>query len=234
MDFKTCDWNFCFDEFFDYAKSLSDEKYRDFSKKLIPGDFVMLGINIPTLKKIAKKIRTGDYDTFLKIDDRGIFELKFLKGQVIALSTDADEYERRFKAYLNSITDWSICDSFVASSKVIKKDPERFFSMAVDLLQEENEFANRVGFVIMLDYFVKDEYLNRILDTIESYHSEYRYANMALSWLLSVLYVKYPSIIFDYLKETSFSREVIRMSIRKIRDSYRVTIEDKDKLKELL
>ena len=221
------------DSVIEYLRSISEEKYKTFSKGLIPGEFEMIGVRIPTLKRIAKEISKGDYEAFLKIEDDDIFELKMLKGQVIANIKDKDEYEAQFFKYLPKITDWSLCDTFVASSKVISRNRERFFEIAKDLLKEKDEFKNRIAFVILLDYFVNDEYYKQIYSLIKGYESEYYYSNMALAWLISVLYVAYPSKTLQFLKKNRFSGEVIKYTIRKIKDSYRVSEDDKNALKEL-
>lgn len=233
MDFKNCNWPLGIKELKTYLRSIANEKYKNFSKSLVPGDFEMLGVNIPTLKKIGREIYRGDYESFLSTDDSGIFELAFLKGQVIANIKDPDEYEKWFLWYIPSITNWSLCDSFIAASKVIKKDEERFFKIAEELIKQDAEFKNRVGFVILLDYFVDDNHKARILKLLEGYASDRYYANMALAWLLSELYVKYPEETFEFLINGGMSEEVMKYTVRKIKDSYRVSQENKDKLKRL-
>ncbi len=234
MDCRNAAWPRDRERFINYLESLASEKYRDFSKSLIPGEFVMLGINIPTLKKIAKEIYRGDYEEFLKINDGNIFEVKFLKGQVIANIRDEALYEKWFRWYLPLITDWSLCDSFVAASKVIKKNREHFFEIACELVRSEAEFEKRVGFVILLNYFVDAEYANKIFALVDGYDGGEYYADMALAWLLSVLYVKFPDETYEFLAKGSVTSEVVRYTIRKVRDSYRVSDENKERIKKIV
>lgn len=233
MDFKNASWPDDRKVLLRYLNSLSNTKYRDFSKKLIPGDVYMLGVNLPTLKKIAKEIAKGDYERFLKTDDGGLFEFKYLKGQVIASIKDVDEYERYFWRYLPSITDWSLCDGFIASSKIIREHKEKFFDIAKGLIESSDEFEMRVGFVILLDHLVCEEYVDRIFRLIRGFESEFYYANMALAWLICELYIKYPKETQSFLSSKPISLEVLKMSERKIKDSYRVSVQDKEWLKKL-
>lgn len=220
-------------EVLNYLYSVSDEKYKTFSKKITPGEFKMIGVRIPILKSLAKKIYKEDYLSFLKIDDENIFELVMLKGLVIANIKDIEEYKNYFNSFLPKINNWAICDIFLASSKVIKKDMTYFWNISLELINKKDEFMKRVGLVILLDYFVNDEYIDRIIETIKNFKCDAYYANMALAWLISVMYIKYPDKTKKLLLNNSFDTEVIKMSIRKIKDSYRVSLENKDWLKNI-
>lgn len=233
MNFKDAIWPDAIDDLKTYLIGLSNEKYKNFSKGLIPGDFIMLGVNVPTLKRIAKEIYKGDWKKFLEVDDENTFEIKFLKGQVIANITSPCEYEECFWRYLPSIDDWSSCDSFISASKVIKSDRGRFFEIAKKLIDSEHEFENRVGFVILLNYFVDGEYKNDIFNAIRGFESTLYYANMGLAWLLCVLYVSFPKETFVFLKENKFNENVIKYTIRKVRDSYQISSEEKERILEL-
>lgn len=233
MNFKDALWPDAIDDLKKYLIGLSNEKYKNFSKGLIPGDFIMLGVNVPTLKRIAKEIYKSNWKNFLEVDDENTFEIKFLKGQVIANITSPYVYEEWFWRYLPSIDDWSSCDSFISASKVIKSDRGRFFEIAKKLIDSEYEFENRVGFVILLNYFVDEEYKNEIFTAIRGFESTSYYAEMGLAWLLCVLYVSFPKETFDFLKMNRFSEDVIKYTIRKIRDSYQISSEEKKRILEL-
>ena len=53
-----------YNEYIEYLISLRDEKLEKFNKKIIPTKYKILGIKIPILKKIAKKISSTDIQTF--------------------------------------------------------------------------------------------------------------------------------------------------------------------------
>ena len=107
MKIEEIDWS-KEDEILRHLLKISDDKTRVFEEKTIPGDFQILGIRIPVLRSIAKEIFKTDYREFLKINDRGIFELILLKGLVIASVKDIDEYRSRFESFIPKIeTFWS-------------------------------------------------------------------------------------------------------------------------------
>ena len=54
---------------------LSDKKYQAFSSKLLPNTDNILGVRLPVLRKIAKRISKGNYNLFLNQNDNEFFEL---------------------------------------------------------------------------------------------------------------------------------------------------------------
>ena len=59
------------------------------------------------------------------------------------------------------------------------------------------------------------------------------YVDMAISWLLCELYVKFTSDTYEFIKSTKLSDFIVRKATSKVNDSFRVSKEDKDKLKKL-
>lgn len=47
---------------------------------------------------------------------------------------------------------------------------------------------------MLLDFYITDEYIKRVLKLIDSIKQEGYYVKMAIAWALSVAYVKYPEI----------------------------------------
>ena len=55
---------------------------------------------------------------------------------------------------------------------------------------------------------------------------------MAVAWAISVCYVKFPKETFQYLKTDHLDDFTHNKAIQKICESYRVSKEEKEKLKE--
>ena len=234
LNFASFNWDNDAKVFVDYLYSIGDKKYKDFSKKITPGDFEMIGINIPILKKISKEILKGDYKSFLNIEYNHIFEVRMLKGLVISQIKDMSTYKRYFSWFLPQIDNWAICDIFLSSSKIIKEDKEYFLNKCRDLLLNRDEFLNRIAFVILLNYFMEEEYFDSIILLINGYRNDKYYANMAISWLLSVMCVKMPLEFKNNVASLNIDDTVKKMTLRKICDSYRVSDIDKEYYKKIL
>jgi len=50
-----------------YIEDLQEAEYRDFNKKLIPGEEHILGIRMPVLRKISKEIIEGNWREYLRV-----------------------------------------------------------------------------------------------------------------------------------------------------------------------
>ena len=56
---------------------------------------------------------------------------------------------------------------------------------------------------------------------------------MAVSWLISICYIKYPCVTVRYIMDNKLDDFTHNKAIQKIRESYRVSKEDKDYLNKL-
>lgn len=221
-----------YNDFIKLLKSKQDKKYKEFHQKLTFTKYEVIGIRVPILRRIASEILKSDYHKFLSEVGSYYYEEVFIEGLVIA-SLKEDELFNYFDDYLKKIDNWAICDSFCASLKAVKKDPDKYFSNFEKLIMSNDEFVVRVALVIFLNYYVDKKYLNKIFDLIDKITLDKYYVNMASAWLLAELYIKYPNETEEYLKRTKVNNFVFNKTISKICDSYRVTKEMKIELKKL-
>ena len=56
---------------------------------------------------------------------------------------------------------------------------------------------------------------------------------MAIAWTMSVLYVKYPKITMEYLKNNTLDDFTYNKALQKIIESYRVSEEDKNIMRKM-
>ena len=216
-------------------KSLAEPEYRDFSSKLIPGVNNLLGVRVPKLRSIAKDICKEDWREFLTCPTTS-FEHTMIRGFVIATAKmDMSERIGYIEKFLPEVNNWSINDGLCGSLKV--KDPDErkmLWDYCVDLVNRHQEFPSRVGAILMLTNFIDDEHVDRVNDILVSCPRCGYYLDMGVAWTLSMCYVHFPErtekVIFDGRLEDT----VLRMTIRKIRDSFRVDPETKQRLKERL
>ena len=64
-------------------EKIAEENYRIFTAKLIPNIDNLLGVRLPKLRKIAKKIIQTDYEYYLAMDNPLYFEEVMLQGMII-------------------------------------------------------------------------------------------------------------------------------------------------------
>ena len=73
-----------------------------------------------------------------------------------------------------------------------------------------------------------------MISELDSARSDDYYYMMAKAWTLSVCFVKFPEITMDYLKRGTLDITTMRMTVRKICESYRVSPELKKEVRGLV
>ncbi len=224
-------WNeITYNNFINHLISLKDSKTKDFNKKIINTNYEILGIKTPLLKEIAKELSKDDIEGFLKIAKDKYYEEVLIEGFLISYIKDIDTFIKYFNIYINKIDCWALCDSAISSYKIFKKND--FTELCLELILDSREYIERVGYVMLLDYYVDEEHIDTILN-ISRKESSYYYVNMAISWLLSECFIKQRDKTLALLKEKSLNKFVQNKAISKICDSYRVTKKDKEMIKKL-
>ena len=231
MDFSG-DWNKeKYKKFIEYLLSIQDVKYRDFHKSLVLNSkYEMIGIPVPVMRDIAKQIAKSNIEDYLKYVQDKYYEEVLIQGLVISHIKDETLFYKRFKEFIKKIDNWAICDSFCSSLKIVRKYEKKYFKEAIDLALKKKEFISRVGLVIILNHFVKQENLNTIFNMLNNINSDLFYINMAEAWLVCEIYIKHPEECKVFIAKNNLNNFTQNKAISKIRDSYRVSIQDKEML----
>ena len=216
-----------------YLKSLQDLKYRDFHTSLVLNSkYEFIGIRVPQMRDIAKQIAKGDIEEFLKFAQDKYYEEVMIQGLVISHIKDENIFDKYFKKFIKKIDNWAICDSFCSSCKIVEKHEDKYFTEAIELCLNSKEFISRVGLIIILDHFIKEENLQIIFDTLNKITSDKFYINMAEAWLVCEMYTKFPKETEKFLKENNMNNFTQNKAISKIHDSFRVSAKEKELLKK--
>ncbi len=231
MIYDEKEYNKLIDELYSYQ----DIKFRDFSKSLMPSkdEYILIGVRFPLLKKLAKNIANNDYNSFININTHNTFEEIMLHGLLIGyLKEDINTIIKLSKNYIPYITNWALCDSFVANLHILSKYPSNGFKLAIWALKYKKTYYKRVGYVILLNYYIKDEYISFIFSLCDEYIIDDYYVKMSIAWLISMCYIKYPKETLNYLKNNKLDSWTHNKSIQKIRESRQVSDNEKNELKK--
>ncbi len=214
--------------------ALTDEKYRKFSSKLIPGAVEMIGVRMPLLRALAKDLAKADFRTYFEEASFDYYEEIMLKGMVIGYAKcELEESLRNIEDFLPMITNWGICDSFCAGIKVNKQNSEKIWELLTDHIDDEKEFSVRFAVVMMLMHYINEEYIDRVLESLNQIAHHAYYVNMGIAWAVSVCYVKFPEKTEAYLKDCKLDDFTFNKSIQKIIESRRVEAEPKGRLRRM-
>lgn len=235
MEYRNIKWNDeVYSEFMKDLKKLGDSQYREFHKKMITSDLEVIGIRTPLMKKIAKEIAKGDWKGFIKHGKKKYYEEINIKGLVIGyIKEDKSIIKDEIEKFISEINNWGVCDGFVSNLKILKKNRGYFYHIIKLMSKSNNQWELRFSLVSLLSYYVEREYLQDIFEICSSIKSEEYYVQMAQAWLISILFIKFRDETLEYLKNNSLNSWVQNKGIQKIRESSRVSFEDKELIKEL-
>lgn len=216
-----------YNDFIKYLKTLADSKYKEFSDSLVPGIEHSFGIRIPILRDTAKKISKGNYNEFLACK-KGVYrEEIMLEGLVMTLiKCDYPQMLEYIKVFADKITSWETCD--VVSFKGLKKHLDEFFSDIEYFIYHENPWVVRFGFGCLLEFYLTDEYIDRVLEYVNSINSDFYYVQMMQGWLIATAAAKCRDKAIKFLQYNNLNATTQNMAVRKIRESNRISKEDKD------
>ena len=217
--------------------NLVDNKYKEFHSSLCPGINNILGIRVPVLRDYAKKIsRNNNLEELLKAIDNEYYEEIMLQGMLIGLENNIsfEELEKHIKEFVPKIDNWAICDNFCAGLKITKKYKKEMYKLINTYLKSNNEFEVRFAIVMILDYYVEEEYLKKDFEIFDKTKLDKYYVKMAVAWSISICLIKYYNETFKYLENNkSLDMWTYNKAIQKAIESYRITNEQKEKLKKM-
>ena len=162
-----------------------------------------------------------------------MFKLGIESLQETYIKEDKNIVKDEIERFLPLIDNWGICDGFVANLKIIKKNREYFFDYLKKFIKTEEEYKVRFVLVTFLSHYMEKEYIEEIIQLCSQVKNKNYYIKMAQAWLISILFVKFPERTLEFLKDNSLDLWVHNKGIQKIRESIRVTKEDKELIKTL-
>lgn len=207
--------------------NLQDLKYRDFHSALVPNidKEQIIGVRLPELRKIGKKLTDNNFDWHY-------YEEIMLHGFYIGYAKLS--YEERISLlteFIPYINNWAVCDCVSSTLKFVNKNRSDFLEFLKPYMNSQKEYELRFAVVMLMDYYLDDEYLKFTVDYLSKIKSDYYYVNMAVAWALSVAFVKDSNLVLPLIENYVLEPFVHNKTISKICDSYRVDKPIKEKLK---
>ena len=212
----------------------AEDSYRKFTAGLLPGTENILGVRLPNLRKIAKEIAKADWRAYVESPDTLYYEETMLQGIAIGYA-EAEVAEKLdlARVFIPRIDNWGVCDSFCSGLKFTSRNLELVWDFIQPYAASAEEFEARFAYVMMLNYFVKEEYIDRVLQASFRPASTGYYATVAAAWTLSICYVRFPEKTLVVLENDGIDATLRRMAIRKIIESRQVDDSGKELVRKL-
>jgi 3-methyladenine DNA glycosylase AlkD len=216
--------------------NISDKEYAEFNSKLCPDtNKKMLGVRIPKLRKLAQTlVKEYSLDELLKLIKEEYFEEVLLKGLVIGYSKiPLEEKLSYIKEYVSKMDSWAMTDTFVPTLKIKEKDLDIAWKFMLPYLKSEKEFEVRFSIIMMLDYYIKDKYVDEVIKALDKVKHEGYYVKMGTAWTLAEIGIKFNKKFMTYFKNNNLDKFTHNKTIQKMCESYRVDEKQKGILRSM-
>lgn len=213
---------------------LQDKKYKDFHSSLCPNINDIIGVRIPELRNIAKQIAKENPVEYLENVPKEYYEEKMLQGLVIGyMKSSLEEKQKYLDEFVPIIDNWAICDCCTSTYKFTNKYLEEMWNYIQKYLSSDKEFELRFAIVMLMDYYITDEYIDRVIKIYDNINNDAYYVKMAIAWALSVCYVKFPKKTMDFMQKNNLDDFTYNKALQKMIESYRVDENIKNELRKM-
>ena len=216
-------------------EELADEEYRKFHTGLCPKSSEILGVRVPVLRNFAKEIvKEGNIEEYLENALDNSYEEILLQGMVLGLwKTSIEKFSKYLEKFIPKINSWAVCDVSVAGFKITKKNMEYMWNFLQKYLKSNKEFELRFAIVMLLDFYITDEYIDKVLQILNNIENDEYYVKMAVAWTLQVAFVKFPNETMKLLKNNKIDDWTYNKALQKIIESYRVDENTKNEIRKM-
>ena len=212
--------------------ALSDEEYRKFHSRLLPGTEHILGVRVPELRKLAKRlVREEGLSCLERLTDDTYEELQ-LQGLVIGgLREDLETKLSRIGSFVRKIDNWAVCDC-LSPKAFVRHKPELLENIR-EWAKSEHVYTCRFGLEMLMTHFLDDDFKPEYLELAADVKLEDYYAKMMVAWFFATALAKQWDAAIVYLQQNRLEPWTHNKTIQKARESYRITAGQKEYLKTL-
>jgi 3-methyladenine DNA glycosylase AlkD len=181
---------------------------------------------------MAKQVKKDEFcKEFLEELPHTYFEENQLHGFIISEITDFQSCICELEKFLPYMNNWATCDQ--TSPKVFKKHKEELLPYINKWIKSEQIYTVRFSIGMLMQHFLDDDFKEEYLEMVSSIKSEEYYINMEIAWYMATALAKQWTATIPYLENNIMDKWVHNRTIQKARESYRITDEQKEYLKEL-
>ena len=213
---------------------IADEEYRKFHSGLCPNVENIIGVRLPKLREIAKKIAKDNPIQFLEQYKCELYEEKMVYGLVIGYMKE--NFSTRLKyldKFVPMIDNWAVCDCCASTYKFTSKNLKEMFEYIQKYVVSKNEFEVRFACIMLMDYYLIDEYIDRVFKIFNEIKLDKYYVQMGIAWAISVAFVKYEKKTRKFLENNSLDKFTFNKTLQKIIESNRVSKDVKVEMREM-
>lgn len=213
-----------------------DTKYADFSAKLVPTlpREAFIGVRSPAYKEVTRELKTlppTEVEDFLTDLPHQYHEENCLQIALINKIKNYEECLKALEAFLPYINSWAVSDGL--NPPALKKNRLQLLPKLQEWIRSDKPFTQRVGMLLLMKYFLDDDFKVEYLELPASIRSEEYYVNMMTAWLFAEALVKQWDAAITFIRGKKLDVWTHNKAIQKTCESFRVSPEHKEYLRSL-
>lgn len=247
------------EKLFNELYKLKDKHQKDFLSKLVPTikKDNILGVKNPKIRELAKKMYKEYEEECLKYINKlphKYLEEYILHTSILEQIKDYDVVIKEIDRVLPYIDNWATCDIY--SPKIFKKNLKDALKHIKKWIKDKKTYTIRFGIQAFMSFYLdsnlydgQEKDLKEVSDLISKirFKSKYKYTkesqkecpdkyyvDMMIAWYFATLLAKNYALAFSYIKGKKLETWTHNMTIRKACESFRVSNDNKKKLKEYI
>ena len=247
----------------EYAKFAASLLKKPGENELTGSAKTVIGVRLPAMHRLAKKLAKKNWQENLSAFENtaqllsdeyadGVsaaaglsFEERMLWGFLIGEVTarfavkgqtkeiEIQSFFEMIRRFLPWIDNWSLCDSFCAGLKFTRSCPKQMWEFLQPLFHSEEEYVVRFAVVMCINYFITEEYVDKLFPIFDEIAHEDYYVKMAAAWAVSICHVKFPEVTMPYLLNNRLDDFTYNKALQKILESRCVAAEMKERIRKM-
>ncbi len=212
--------------------SFKDDGYKSFHKKLIPNidPELIIGIRTPVLKKYADNLlKTQESSLFLNDLPHKYYDENNLHSFLLNKIKDFDTCVTEVERFLPFIDNWATCDGL--RPICFKNNTEKLLPYIEKWLKSKEEYTVRFGIEMLMCHYLDEHFSPKFLETVASIKSDKYYVNMMIAWYFATALAKQWECSVVFIKQNKLNTWVHNKTIQKALESYRLSDEQKEILR---
>lgn len=208
---------------------MAEEKYKNFSSKLMPtvDKNKVLGVRTPKLRALAGKLE--NYDAFLEELPHKYFEEDNLHAFLIEREKDFEICIKKLDKFLPYVDNWATCDSM--KPKILRKEPQKLVKHIEKWLKAKEVYTVRYAINLLMSFYLDENFDEKYLKMVADVKSEEYYINMMRAWYFATALAKQYEKALPYLENNLLDVWTHNKTIQKATESFRITNEQKEYIK---
>lgn len=209
--------------------AMTDSTYMKYQSTVISDThYPMKHIRMPLLRQLAKSAAEESWQELVRRENYDSFEEVMVTGLAIAYAKAPFEAKMaHLRLLLPHLDSWALTDCIVPTLKITASERDCAWDFAMECLESDREYTVRFGIIMLLHDFLTARDIPRTAQVLCGIQDSRYYVQMAVAWCLAEMAVTAYGQVVAILDSGVLNDFVQNKAIQKMRESYRITPEQK-------